>query len=95
MDELKQEAEVVAISTDPPVESQKIDQLLGNAFPLLSDPDLKVITAFQMRHQMGSMTVGNMGYAIIDRQGQVRKVEVDGAFGRHADTIIQSLKALP
>lgn len=86
---------MVAISTDAPEESKKLDRLLEGAFPLVSDPDLKVINAFQMRHQMGSMTVGNMGYAIIDRQGQVRKVEVDGAFGRHADTIIQSLKVLP
>jgi hypothetical protein len=35
-----------------------------------------------------------MGYAIIDRQGQLRKLEVDGAFGRHAEVIIQSLKGL-
>jgi peroxiredoxin len=87
-------AEVVAISVDPLSESRKLDQLLNGAFPLLEDPDLKVISAYQMRHQMGSGTVGNMGYAIIDRQGQVRKVEVDGAFGRHAGEIIESLKGL-
>jgi peroxiredoxin len=91
---LKGLAEVVAISTDAAEESKKMDYLLDRAFPLISDPDLKVINAYQMRHDMGSMTVGNMGYAIIDRQGQLRKLEVDGAFGRHADVILQSLKGL-
>jgi peroxiredoxin len=85
---------VAAISTDEDEESFKLDHLLGKAFPLLSDPDLKVINAFQMRHNMGGITVGNMGYAIIDRQGQVRKVEVDGAFGRHAEVILRSLREL-
>jgi peroxiredoxin len=91
---LKGLANVVAISTDPAEESKKLDHLLERAFPLLSDPDLKVINAYQMRHNMGGMTVGNMGYAIIDRQGQVRKVEVDGAFGRHAEAILGSLREL-
>ena len=87
-------ANVVAISTDEASESKKLDHLLEKAFLLLSDPDLKVINAYQMRHNMGGMTVGNMGYAIIDRQGQVRKVEVDGAFGRHADVMLGSLREL-
>ena len=84
----------MAISVDPPSESRKMYQLLDGAFHLLGDPDLRVISAYQMRHQMGSGTVGNMGYAIIDRQGQVRKLEVDGAFGQHAEVILGSLRKL-
>jgi len=91
---LKGLANVVAISTDEAEESKKLDHLLNKAFPLLSDPVLEVINAYQMRHNMGGITVGNMGYAIIDRQGQVRKVEVDGAFGRHTDVILGSLREL-
>lgn len=87
-------AKVVAISTDGAAESKKLDHLLEKAFPLLSDPQLKVINAYQMRHNMGGITVGNMGYAIIDRQGQVRKVEVDPLFGRHAEAILVSLREL-
>ena len=87
-------AKVVAISTDEAAESKKLDHLLEKAFPLLSDPDLKVINAYQMRHNMGGITVGNMGYAIIDRQGRVKKVEVDPLFGRHAEAILGSLREL-
>ena len=92
--ELKQSAEVVAISVDPPSESRKLDQLLNGAFHLLGDPDLRVISAYQMRHQMGSGTVGNMGYVIIDGRGVVRKTEVDPLFGRHAEVILGSLREL-
>jgi peroxiredoxin len=92
--ELKGLANVVAISTDEASESKKLDHLLDKAFPLLSDPDLKVINAFQMRHNMGGVTVGNMGYAIIDGRGVVRKTEVDPLFGRHAEVILGSLRKL-
>ena len=88
-------ANVVAISTDGDEESFKLNHLLEGAFPLLSDPGLEVINAYQMRHNMGGMTVGNMGYAIIDGRGVVRNIEVDPLFGRHSDVILQSLKKLP
>jgi peroxiredoxin len=88
-------AEVVAVSTDPPSESRKLAQLLDGAFPLLSDPELRVIRPFLMEHQMGGEIVGNMGYVIIDGSGVVRKIVVDPLFGRHADAILQSLKELP
>ena len=60
---------MVAISIDPYSDQYKMDQLFGGAFTLLSDPGLRVISAYQMRHQMGSETVGNMGYVIIDGRG--------------------------
>jgi peroxiredoxin len=91
---LKGLANVVAVSTDPPSESRKLDELLNGAFPLLGDSDLRVISAYQMRHQMGSETVGNMGYVIIDGRGVVRKISVDPLFGRHADAILGSLRGL-
>ncbi len=84
----------MAISVDSPQESRKLDQLLGGAFTLVSDPKLRVIRPFLMEHQMGSETVANMGYVIIDGQGLVRKITVDPLFGRHADIIIQALKGL-
>jgi peroxiredoxin len=93
-DELKQLAEVVAISADEQEEVQKMDQLLGGAFTLLSDPNLEAISAYQMEHRMGGATIGNMGYAIIDENGNLRKVAVDPLFGHHADDILESLRSL-
>jgi peroxiredoxin len=92
--ELKGLAEVAAISVDPPSESQKLDELLDSAFPLLGDSSLRVISSYQMRHQMGGETVGNMGYVIIDETGLVRQLVVDPLFGRHAAKIIESLKGI-
>jgi peroxiredoxin len=87
-------AEVVAISAEEPGEIQKMDQLLGGAFTLLSDPNLEAISAYQMEHRMGGATIGNMGYAIIDGNGNLRKVAVDPLFGHHADDIIASLQGI-
>lgn len=87
-------AEVVAISADGLSESQKTDHVLGGAFPILADPELQVIGAYRMEHEMGGTTVGNMGYVIIDGKGDVREMVVDPLFGQHADAIVQSLKQL-
>jgi len=92
--ELKGLADIVAISVDLPLESRKTDQLLDRAFPLLGDPDLKVINSYGMQHDMGSETIGNMGYVIIDAEGKLRKKQVDPLFGAHADDIINELRNL-
>ena len=93
-DQLKQLAEVVAISSEDQEQTQKIDQLLGGAFTLLRDPNLEVISAYRMEHSMGGGTIANMGYAIIDRNGMLTDFAVDPLFGRNADDIIATLKDL-
>jgi peroxiredoxin len=94
VDDLNAEAEMVAISVDSPEEMAKMDQLLGGKITLLTDPDLRVIGAFQMQHRMGGATVGNMGYAIVDRNGMVRTAVVDPLFGRNSDEILQVLRGI-
>jgi peroxiredoxin len=42
--------EVVAISVDPPNESQKLCTARGYTFPFLSDPDAKVIRQYGVQH---------------------------------------------
>lgn len=69
-------------------------QLLNGAFPLLRDPDLRAIGAYQMEHEMGGSVMGNMGYAIIDKSGVVRAIEVDPLFGRNVEIIIETLQGL-
>jgi alkyl hydroperoxide reductase subunit AhpC len=61
---------------------------------MLSDPDLRVIRPYKMEHEMGGVTVGDMGYVIIDREGRIRKHAADPLFGRSADAILQSLRGL-
>lgn len=94
IDDLNVEAEVVAISVDPPEEMAKMHELLGRNITLLTDPDLRVIGAFQMQHSMGGATIGNMGYAIVDRSGTVRTAVVDPLFGRNVDEILRVLQGI-
>lgn len=71
-----------------------MDQWLKGAFALLQDPDLSVISAFQMDMSMGGTPLAAMGYVIMDKEGNVRYRVTDGAFGEHADTILKNLRAL-
>jgi peroxiredoxin len=93
-DQLKQLAEVVAISAEDQEQTQKMDELLGGAITLLRDPSLEVISTYRMEHSMGGSTIANMGYAIIDRNGRLTEFAVDPLFGRHANNIIATLKDL-
>ena len=90
--QLKQAADVVAISVDPASESQKMDQVLHSAFRLLSDPDLRVIRHYQME-MMGGSPMADRGYAIIDPRGIVRVQTLDSNYGDHASKILAQLKA--
>ncbi len=47
--------DILAVSTDPPEDSLKIVKKLDLSFPILSDPDLKVIDQFGLRHEGGMM----------------------------------------
>lgn len=85
---------MVAISADSAADTKKVDSLLNGAYPLLLDPDLKVIRTFRMDHDMGSETVGNMGYVIIDKQGIVRAMRVDPIFGSDADLILSTVRGM-
>ncbi len=72
-----------------------MDQLIGKPFPLLLDPKRAVIRPYEMTHDMGGGdVVANMGYVIVDARGIVRANVVDPLFGQHADTIVQTLKAV-
>ena len=85
---------MLTISTDPSSESVKMDSLLRGAFPLLSDPDLKVADAYGMGVHFGRETMAAMGYVIIDGQGRLRQREIDPLFGDHYERILAALKGL-
>jgi peroxiredoxin len=85
---------VVAISVDPPGEGAKMTAFIESAFPVLGDPRKLVISSYGIEHQMGSETLANMGYVIVDGSGQVRHRVVDPSFGQHANEILAKLRAL-
>jgi peroxiredoxin len=74
----KREAHVAAISIDPPELSQALAAVQKLEFPLLSDPDSKVIDAYGVRNDQPGVPPGlpHPATFVIDRQGVVRFAEV-------------------
>lgn len=90
--------EVIGISPDSTGSHQKFSQKLGLGFPLLSDPDHSVLSAYQVWKEKKMYGKSYMGVErstfIIDTDGVIiavwRKVKVKD----HVDEVINSLKLL-
>lgn len=67
-------AEVLAISTDPVDAGKKLAADLNIKYPLLSDPDLKTIDAYGVRHPGGndSKDIARAATFVVDRNGNIR-----------------------
>jgi peroxiredoxin Q/BCP len=83
-----QNAQVLAISVDPPGKSRDMSAKLGLPFPLLSDPDHKVIESF-------GVLDGNMAQPstfVLDTAGVIRWSYLGDRTDRpFNDTIVSSL----
>lgn len=90
-------ADVLAVSWDTPEKAAETVKEVGVTFPLLSDPDLKVVEAYGMRMGGGSpmpFMGAEMGYIIIDRAGVLRHRVRDLQFGQNAGEVIRLLGGL-
>ena len=70
---------VVAISVDPPEVSQRHSQKLGYTFPLLSDPEAKVIRRYDVLHPgagQKSADIARPAEFLLDSNGVVRWVNL-------------------
>jgi peroxiredoxin len=67
------DAEVLAISVDPPEDSREVVRALGLEFPVLSDTDGTVMDAFGVRHAGGGLSgdIARPALFILDRSGRV------------------------
>lgn len=91
-------AQVVGVSTDTPQSHEKFTAKYELNFPLLADPDKRMVKAYGVFKKKSLYGREFMGIErttfVIDRHGTVRKVfpkvKVDG----HADAVIDALKAL-
>ncbi len=63
-------AAVLGISRDAPETAARLTRELGLPFPILSDVSVEVIRAFKMEGE--GMQMADLGYVIIDKQGQIR-----------------------
>lgn len=68
------DAELLAISVDPVATSKKLAADLKLTYTLLSDPELKVIDAYGVRHPGGNdgQDIARPATFILDRDGVVR-----------------------
>lgn len=65
--------DIVGICVDPPEANAKVVAKLDLTYPILSDPDLKVIDAFGLRHDNGLMgkDIARPAVFILDKEGRV------------------------
>lgn len=80
------------MSIDRPEDARALRQDLGLTFPILSDPDMRVIRAFDMQGEMRNM--GDMGYVVIDKAGRIRDRRVERKFGDNLAPVLSTLKGL-
>ncbi len=83
-------AAVLGISNDTPQAATKMALELGLTFPILTDVRMEVIRAFQMKGE--GMDMADMGYVVIDKQGRIRRRQIDRRFGENAGAIVQALR---
>lgn len=80
------------MSIDRPEDARALRRDLGLTFPILSDPDMRVIRAFDMQGEMRNM--GDMGYVVIDKAGRIRDRRVERKFGDNLAPVLSTLKRL-
>lgn len=80
------------MSIDRPEDARALRQDLGLTFPILSDPNMRVIRAFDMQGEMRDMA--DMGYVIIDKAGRIRDRRVERKFGDNLAPVLSILKGL-
>lgn len=94
------DAEVLAICVDSVEENAGVVKKLGLEFPVLSDPELTVIDAYDLRHENAVMQgehIARPGVFIVDRNGVVRWTELTENYRIRVrpEQIVEQLLALP
>jgi len=83
---------VLGVSIDAPSVARHTVTQVGLQFPLLSDPQMRVIQQYGMKGT--DMQMAHMGYVIIDRQGRIRARRIDRQFGEHTRDMLAMVRHL-
>ncbi|MCP4654517.1 MAG: redoxin domain-containing protein [bacterium] len=100
LDEIRgQDAELLFISADSVEASRKLTVDAGLDLRLLSDPDLRVVDAYGVRHQGGFMgdDIARPATFILDREGIVRWRDLTESFRIRVRPrrIVEELRKIP
>ncbi len=91
IDDIAREGAVVlAMSIDTPEVERRLAGELRLPFPLLSDPRMKTIRAYGMKGE--AMEMADMGYVVVDKQGQIRTRQIDRRFGENVGMIVRAVR---
>lgn len=93
-------AEVIAICVDSVEENAGVVKKLGLEFPILSDPGLSAIDAYDLRHEnavIQGQHIARPGVFLIDRDGVVRWTELTENYRVRVrpEQVIEQLLAIP
>lgn len=100
LEQEKQSVEMLAVSVDPRdklvVMRDKIKDQPGITFPMLSDPDHRVIDRYGLLNEQARRPIPHPATYVIDRQGVVRWkfIEVDYKVRPSNDDVLIQLKKL-
>jgi len=84
--------EVLAVSRDDKPFARLMAAMLDSKIPVLSDPSMEMIRAYQMKGE--GMEMADLGYVVIDTKGRIRARKIDRKFGENAQDLIRVLKKL-
>ena len=68
-------AELLGVVVDPVAQNAEVVEQLGLSYRILSDPEMRVIDAYDLRHEGGGGETGNIARSatfVIDKNGVVR-----------------------
>jgi peroxiredoxin len=93
------DTEVLAVSVDTPDQSREIAEAYGIEFRLLSDPELRVIDRFGVRHAGGGLDgdIARPAVFILDREGRVvwRDLTENWRVRVRPEALLERLEGIP
>lgn len=66
----------MAVSVDPPETTREHLAKTGWTFPVLSDPEAKVVRRYDLQHPVGGQVIARPAELLIDPSGTVRWVDL-------------------
>lgn len=90
---------MLAISVDPPARNRKAAEAWHIEFPLLSDPDARVIELYGLRHAAGGPMgdIARPATWIVDRQGRIvwRDLTDNWRVRTRPEDVLRELRRIP
>jgi peroxiredoxin len=90
------DAAVLAVVVDPVEKNAEVVQHLGLSYPILSDPELRTIDAYDLRHDDGERSIARSATFVLDKEGVVRWRDLTDNFRKRppAEVVVAAVASL-